>query len=424
MRFSRWHIVGLVVVMIVGLGLFFFKRGLPPPSFSTEGPGQSQSGLSGPDFFADVASLPACGDQKQFFLLSPLELSDFTTITPLGLLSPTAHVLPAPHLYFNVRLTEPGNFNSLPVEVPVVAPADLTITQVKYVQAKGRPDFDDSMVSFGICREFKAYFDHLKTLAPKIKTAYDQAPTNRCDSYTYNYPQPVGTVEFTNCEKTVSVAIAKGEPMGTAGGGDGQKVFDFGAFDKRVPPKQFANPKRWLGREHFVYLTCSLDYYPDELRSTLKSRLGGFGERGEVVAQSCGEAIQDVTGTAMGTWIAPGHDNIGHESPHLALVHENIEPQYLVFSVGESNKEKGLPHGKYTFLPTQEGLVNRHFKDVKSDGTVYCYETENRYQGNERSQATILIMLPTSEKLRIEKVNSSSCGSPPWQMQNYVEFDR
>lgn len=417
-------IIIFIVIVILGLGFVSMQLGIKPPNFFQQDNQQTQHSDSSEDFFADVSSLPSCEDKKELFALSPLELSDFTSITPLGLLSPTAHVFPSPHLYFNVRLSQPGNFNSLPVEVPVVAPADLKVTTIKFIEAKGKPDYNDGMIAFGICKEFKAYFDHLKTFSPKLKEAFDKAPVKRCDEYSLTYPEPTGKIDFKLCEKTVSVEVKKGEEIGTAGGGKGQMVFDFGSFDKRVTPKTLASPKKWLGREHLVYISCSLDYYPEPLKDQLKTRLGGFGQKGEIKGTDCGEVIQDVPGTAMGAWAPPGTEAFSHEPPYLALVHDYIEPQFLVFSMGESGENAGLPIGKYTFEPKNNGLVNRHFKDIKSDGKVYCFETEDLYQANQRIPTTILLSLPTPEKLRIQKLDGESCGTGPWTLTNYAEFER
>lgn len=397
------------------------KKVFPQEGSDNNAGAQEKSQENEFDYFADIASLPPCGDIKEIFTITPLELSDFTDITPLGLLSPTAHVFPSPHLYFNVRRANPNDYNSLPFKVPITAPSDLTITTLKFVEAKGRPDISDSAILFGVCREFKAYFDHVKTFAPKIQEAHDKAPNNFCTEYTLSYPQ--GDIDFKVCEKTVNIQVKKGEQMGTAGGVQGQ-VFDFGAHDKRAAPKQFANPKRWVGR-YREYQVCPLDYYSEPLKSQLKERLGGPGQKGPVRNAACGDVIQDIIGTAMGAWIEPGHDVVSHDPPHLALVHDYIEQQYLVFSMGDSAEKAGLPHGKYTFLPKNEGLINRHFKDIKSDGKVYCFETEDNYQPNNvRPRVNILISMPTPEKLQIQKLDSSSCGSGPWLMTNYAEFAR
>lgn len=416
----------IIIIAFFGLGLISSYLGIKPPAGIPQPPKlpQFQTNFTQEDYFTNASDLPSCADKKVLFTLSPLQLSDFTLITPLGLLSPTAHVFPAPHLYFNVKRINPANYNSLPVEVPITAPADLKVTTIKFVEAKGRPDYNDGMLGFGVCKEFKGYFDHLKTFSPKVKKAYDEAPVKRCDEYSLSYPQPVGKVDFKLCEKSVNLKIKSGEQLGTAGGGEGQKVFDFGSFDKRITPKQFANPKKWIGREHFIYLACALDYYPESLKNQLKARLGGFGQKGEVTGVGCGEVIQDIAGTAMGAWVPPGTEGISHEPPYLALVHENIEPQYLVFSMGDSATLAGLPHGKYTFLPRNEGLVNRHFKDIVPDNKTYCFETEDTYQGNIKPKVNILVYMPDAQKLRIQKLNALSCGSGPWKMTNYVEFER
>lgn len=121
------------------------------------------------NYFADISNLPSCGDKKELFTLSHLNLSDFTDITPLGLLSPTAHTLPTPHLYFNIRKLESENDSSLPIETDLIAPADIKITTIKWLEAKNKPEWNDGALVFGVCKEFKAYFDHVKSFSEKIK---------------------------------------------------------------------------------------------------------------------------------------------------------------------------------------------------------------------------------------------------------------
>ena len=377
------------------------------------------------DYFADIAYLPSCGDKKELLSASPLELSDFTTITPLGLLYPTAHVIPSPHLYLTIRGIDPNpnNHNSPPVKVSIFAPADLTITKIKFIEARGHPEVDDGAIEFGICREFKAYLDHLKTLSPKIKQIYEDAQTLRCDEYSLTYAQPVGKLDFKVCQKLVDIKIQKGEMLGT-GGEDTRRILDFGAFDRRVTPKQFANPDRFRHNAHHNYLVCALDYYPENLKTELKSRLGGYIQDGrEIRGADCGEVIQDIPGTAMGIWAPSGIGSFGHDPPYLALAHENIEPQYLVVNMGDSAEKAGLRHGKYTFLPKNEGMVNRHFKDITSDGKVYCFETVDTYP-NRGAKINILLDMPSPTRLRIQKYDAASCGSDPWNLTNYAEFER
>lgn len=381
--------------------------------------------IKNPDYFADIADLPSCGSNNQLFTQTPINPDDFTSITPLGLLSPTAHVFPTPHLYFNIKTPDPKNDNSLPIETDVFAPADIKITTIRFIEAKNKPDWSDGMVAFGVCREFKAYFDHVKNFSPKIKKAFDEKPFKRCEEYTLGYAPPIGDIHYKLCDAEVSLEIKKGEKIGTAGGGFGQRVFDFGSFDKRIKAAQFAKDERWATRQQLKFAVCGLDYFSGNLKTTLKERLGGQIRDGVISNADCGKVVQDLPGTAMGVWVTPDTQEIHHDPPHMALVHDNIEPQYLVFSLGDSTSKIGLPAGKYIYLPKEEGLVNRHFKDVKPDQQVFCFETEEvLYSQGRKSSAVILLTMSDAEKLRISKLNAASCGTGPWEMTNYVEFIR
>ena len=382
----------------------------------------SSSGQGQQDFFADVAHLPSCGDKKELFSVSPLKLTDFSGIVPLGTLAPTSHVLPTHHLYFHPRREDPRNFNSLPVEVPVVAPTDATITEIRFTETKERPDFNDGVIHFSPCKEVKGLFDHFKTFSAKLQKAYAEGAIIRCDEYQRSYKK-FGTLTFKLCNKKVNIQIKAGEQIGTAGGGEGQMVFDFGVFDNRVPPATLANPKRWLGQEQKQYTVCPLDYYAPGLKDNLNSRLGTpDGERRRTIEPVCGQANWDLPGTAQGVWILKGEEYVAHENPHLALAYDNTDPTIAVISMGNSEENKGFSWGTYNFKPKDSGLVNRHFKDIKADSNVYCFETEDTYRNNTR--AIILLKMPTSETLKIEKLNQTSCGPGPWQMKNYAEFNR
>lgn len=92
--------------------------------------------------------------------------------------------------------------------------------------------------------------------------------------------------------------------------------------------------------------------------------------------------------------------------------------------MADSGKNAGLPPGKYTFLPRNTGLINRHFKDITPDGNVYCFETIEKYYSKEETKVTILVDMPNDQTLRIGKSDASDCTQTPWQMNNFVEFVR
>lgn len=416
-------VIALLIVLAVLKPLdFLYQRSTKAP-FAGVGTNQQHSQANQEeDWFADISSLPSCGDKKELFSVSPLKLTDFTGIVPLGTLAPTSHVLPTHHLYFHPRRKDPRNFNSLPIEIPVVAPADVTITEIRFTETKERPDFNDGVIHFSPCREVKALFDHFKTFAPILKKAYDEGEIIRCDEYQRSYKK-FGTLTFKLCNKKVNIAVKAGERIGTAGGGEGQMVFDFGSFDKRAPPATLANPARWLGQEYKKYTVCPLDYYAPGLKEQLKSKLGTpDGERRRTTEPVCGQANWDIPGTAQGVWILKGEKYVAHENPHLALAYDNTDPTIAVISMGNSAESKGFAWGTYNFLPKDSGLVNRHFKDIKPDGNVYCFETQDSYRNSQRT--VILMQMPTVESLRIEKANRSNCGLGPWVLSGHTEFNR
>lgn len=364
--------------------------------------------------------LPSCGDKKELFSIPPLKLEDFTNIIPLGNLAPSAHVIPTPHLYLSIRKENPSEEDGMPASVPVYAPADITITEIELTEALNKPDFTDSGIKFYVCKEFKAYFDHVKNLNPKIKEAFDKAPTDLCHEYTLQYGKEVGAIDWKFCRKNVNVIIEAGEQIGTAGGGSGQKAFDFGAFDYRIKPHVFANPNTWRYKSDLYYVVCGLDYFAKELKNELKSRLGkgGMLRQAEPV---CGEVVQDIPGTLQGNWIPKGFGNVGEDNPYLALVHDNLDPSKPVFSVGTYLVNYGMDFGVYYFDKKRAGLISRDFGDVKDD-QVYCYENFKNERDEEKS-LIILVQLVNKDELRIEGQNKERCGNS-WKFTDYAEFRR
>ncbi|GEM_PF-1468209 len=382
-------------------------RSIKPPS--REGVNRYNYG-----YFDDASHLPSCGDKKEFFTTLPLALDSFIAIDPLGLLSPTAHVFPAPHLYFRMDR-----------KTPLYAPSNATIIGIDLIQATNRPEFaDDAAILFGLCSEFKAYFDHVVDLSPKLQKAFDEATADRCDEYTLTYKN--GPVNWKKCNKKVNLQVSEGELIGYAGGGGAQVALDLGAYDSRIKPNNYTSPKRNF-RAELPYNVCALDYFSGQLARQLKDKLGGVPDTGSindiVKSPTCGKVIQDIPGTAKGAWFEPNIDTSrsAHEPPHLALVQGHIDQSLQAFSNGDSTKKSNLEMGLYYFEPKNSGSINLDFAEVKP-GNIYCYNTKSNYKNGEPK--TIIIQLTNSETLKIEGLDSSSCGSGPWQITNYTEFKR
>lgn len=427
---NKGVVIGCLVVLFLLLGCETISdKKLSPPS-DRQAPLPTIDNPSFeeriPERFSETpkppVGLPSCGEKKELFFVPPLQFSDFTGVVPLGNLAPSAHVFPTAHLFFELRRTNPNDGSSLPAEVPVFAPSDMAITMISSTTTSSKQEFDDYALYFYPCAEVYAYLDHLVTLSSTLQKAHDAAPADNCEQYTLRYGTTVGSVDWTFCKKEVNIQVKKGEQLGTAGKGAGQRRFDFATFDTRISPHQFANPQRWTGlREGYIpYTVCPFDYYPADIQHQLKTYLGVIsGNKPRTIEPVCGEVAQDKLGTAQGNWVTPDTGLVGPEDKYLALVHDSLDPRVPVFSVGTSIPT--IPYSEYRFTPEAEGLVNRDFSQVIPE-KVHCYDGLKNRENS--VSPIILLQLKDQETLLIEGQQKTSCGSGPWELKQPTMFIR
>jgi hypothetical protein len=175
---------------------------------------------------------------------------------------------------------------------------------------------------------------------------------------------------------------------------------------------------------------CPVDYFEAATRSGLEARLGrSDGKEPRTAEPRCGTVMQDLPGTAQGIWYLAGTVDEGPEDPHLALVHDNVDPTVATFSVGTSIP--GLASRVYPFRPKTSGLVNRDFGAIAADGRVYCFHSTAgipnwRSSGGSLARGSIvLVALTSATTLRIERQAKTACGSGPWAFgSGAVDFER
>ncbi|MBI2343974.1 MAG: hypothetical protein HYV02_06555 [Deltaproteobacteria bacterium] len=342
-------------------------------------------------------SLPTCTGSP-IFSVAPVAVETLSHIVPLGHLNPSGHTFPTDHLY--VLATE---------ETTVFAPGDVTITSITE-QNNLTAGTTDYQIAFAPCSGVTAYYYHIDALAAALSAT--AGGFTDCTSYS------TGGTSFRNCTASPDLAVSAGEPVGTVDG-----TFDFGMHDTRMTPLTFANASRWTGSSEpdNLHVACPLDYYPSDLRTTLETYLGGStggaAEPSRTVAPLCGEIDQDIAGTAQGVWFAAGTVSTTPEDPHLALVHDNIDPAIPVISNGTSMGT--LASGAYQFTISPTGQINRDFGDITADGSIYCFE-------NFGPSNTILLLQLTSETtLRVEGESAPDCGSGPWTFGSaFTEYER
>ena len=272
----------------------------------------------------------------------------------------------------------------------------------------------DYVIRFSSCAEVQGYFDHVATLSGDLIAAL-QAASGECSTYT------AGADTYEQCRNSVSIPVAAGAQIGTAGGPSTlSAALDFGMRDARIPALVYANPARNYASENgfdLFHVVCAIDYYSAEIKSLLEAKLNRSGG----VPPICGEVAQDVIGAAKGKWYVPGTPSpTNEESTHLALVAGNIDASLRVISVGNTT----VGQGEYFFVPQNTGLVNRTFAEVTNDGMTYCYDSLQDRLGGTVSNTVFLIEMINASTIKIESQSQAACGAGPWLFGSPVSFER
>lgn len=360
-----------------------------------------------------LSFLPSCPDGKELFNTFPVKEGDYTGIIPLGNLNPAGHTFPTDHIYVEIHDPQrPAAVIKVSGRKALVAPADMWISSVSKSEQIG--GITDWAMDFSPCKDVEGKFGHVGTISPKLQAEIDKVKAN-CNEY------ETGGDKYRHCKfDGFKLWVKAGEEIGTAGS-ERSGMLDIWMSDYREPQIKRANPARWSSDRNHV--SCFLDYYPAPQKEQYYDLLRGPNNGKRTKEPRCGTVDVDIAGTAQGIWFYNLAGMLQNEDPHLALVFDNIETGQQVFSVGTAAGGAGIPSGVYSFIPQSEGQVNRDFSQVAADGKVYCYDTQNKNRRGVRE--SILLAMPTAEKIRIKKLAAGSCGAGPWQMPaGYAEYER
>lgn len=336
----------------------------------------------------------------------------FTNITPLGNLNPPSHTFPTGHMYFGLASEETGlndgpfgNGRVFPAQ-PVFAAADATIASLSVANIisslsgtiESYQEFD---LNLEICDGILIKYGHIGPLSDRLQALVDDAEPNWCNSY------ETGAWQVERCEFAAGWPVESGELIAYTSGQ--AAAFDFGA----TRPE---SPGSWVRISE-----CPLNLYDDEQRVQFEQLLG-TGREPRTAAPLCGTSHQDIPGTAQGRWFQNVSENLG-EDQNIALVHDNIDPEIPVFSIG--NSMPGVQSNAYRFVPSATDNTNRDFAEVVPGSGVYCYENLTDRWGNSTNGLTFFLEMPDETTLRIEAVVPGTCGSGPWSLSaNAVSYVR
>ncbi|MEO8681788.1 MAG: hypothetical protein ABI665_22270 [Vicinamibacterales bacterium] len=357
--------------------------------------------------------IPACSGGSAFFDASPVALGDFLAFRPLGLLSPPIHMFPAKHSAFSMTL--PG---TTPVRVPVRSPGKVWVKEIwEATFSTGGANYQLYVYP---CTDVRVYFGHVAALSEKL-IAEMRKVTPSCNSF------QDGTALVTTCRhENLAIALESNEPFGT--GPDSAGV-DFGVFDFRLSPAAFVRIDHY---DHFYpYSASPLDYFTADVRTAIANKTGSvFGSPLRTASPIGGSFMQDVAGTAQGNWFLPGryHSNTTDLGPFLGLASDYVNPAQPMIAMGSS--VRGISMGLYSFTPETQGVINRAFRSVVPDGSVYCYDRFTRGQSTGglplgQPNGVLLMAMPTDTTLRVELIAGSACASANRVMSgNATAFER
>jgi hypothetical protein len=315
----------------------------------------------------------------------------------------------------------------------VLSPGAITITEIGSQEyTKATPPYTDYKVRFSVCDPIAGSFAHLGTLSDRLAGELKKA-SPQCDTY------ETGGTAIRSCRANVTISMGPGEAMGRTSAK--ASSLDLGMEDSRVR-NAFVSQDRYYSDS--LNAVCPVEQFAQPVQGQLRAKLGRDGVTGSpgatgtsgttgspattaspativkrTIEPVCGLVMQDVGGTAQGNWFnKPGRLTL--DDPHLALVHDNIDPRVPVFSVGTSIP--GLPSATYSYVPRDTGLINRDFYAIRPDREVYCFEGLAQRTNN---SIRILLAMSTAGELRIEAKAGEPCGTGPWQLgAAAVRFER
>lgn len=338
---------------------------------------------------------PACSDPV--LTTAPTSDDNIDSITPLGNISLPGHALATNHTYYVLKRGADG----LPLDTEVLAPADLFVGKITHIASirDGQLRDNDYKVDMVPCRNVGIQFDHLRTLSPRLATAYanrqPKCKTNQRASDRNMY-----------CDADMNIKLTAGELIGVAGGSI-PTGFDFGATDGRLPKLEFANNKRY--RSSYRQTACPYDLFGPAIKVHLYRFIGSNDQR-RTIEPICGTVTYDLPGTVQGNWYfgKGGSDELERQGKTLALIYDNVDPKLGLIVLGSI-------FNKIVFVPTQSGLVNRDFAAISPGSSIYCYQPDASgsrvsYGIQNQFKGSALIRLSSTAELDVE-IRPEDCGS-------------
>lgn len=352
------------------------------------------------------ASSTKCSEGSLFKRL-PVDLSKISWVSPIGVFAPVGGS-PLPKQHTGFMLNELG--------VPIFAPGDLTITNIRkvtYIVSPTRPGYVDYAIFFSVCDEVSGHFGHVTDLNLNLQP---EASAFQCSKYS--------TVDETveSCTAYTKIRVAEGTQIATSGNATHSPAVDMGMTDLRISDR-YSNPDRY-GKSQAPGTLCPWDFYTETAKSQLYSKIGLSATNLTTETPKCGTLAVDKVGTAAGRWTPktdPGNGMDPADGRFLVFAQDTYKPQSrIAFStrIKEIAPSAQYEMVNYPRFPLQEnGRINLNPNRLIEDGQTYCYVVDSS-----TSMETFLIQLISENEMKVEKFAHSSGQSPCNQSPSQWSF--
>lgn len=388
------------------------------------------------------ASIRPCPANLTGILTYPLmEPKYISALTPLGNINPPGHTAPVDHIYFATNETS---------RIPLHAPANAVITSiiaetVKNSQGKYVPS--GYVVQYTVCDglvlDFASYTDVIQPIKDELAK---QTPECFSDISKVEHLDQSG-----QCSYHLSFPVTSGQEIGwvqrvSSSDGFSELPFEIWAANYNQSPPSQTNWS-YYNDDRYAHIICPFDLYGDDLKTQFEKKFGRW-ESGDykdpftgtitpnpsggffiprTIAPLCGQVDQDLTDTIQGMWFngppkaSQKDGNIDSTGQGLAIVHDNLNPQLGVISIG--GELTGAIEGAFLFVPSHSGRINREPSEVTADGQTYCYDQRSKSGGDQSMFNTkILIQLVDAHHL-IASNQTGDCTGQEKITKQYV-FER
>lgn len=337
----------------------------------------------------------ACPKNLSGILTAPLmDPKYISELTPLGNINPPGHTSPVDHIYFATDFTG---------EIPLLAPADARITELTEIlkaDSSGKYLPTGYVVRYVVCDglvlDFASYTSLIKPLRDEL------AKLNPDCKYGIVKPGHTGGPEG-QCYYNISYKVKSGENIGwvqAVNSGDRLDLpFEIWAANYNKPARSDVNWS-FYNDDRYAHSMCTFDLYSGDLKKAFYAKFP------RTIEPVCGQVNQDLVGTIQGMWYAgsSGESNLEFQGKGLAFLHNNFDPTQGEISIGGLITKQA---GVVMFAPMHSGEINREPSEVKSDGKIYCYNTD---QGGTGVGGKVLVQLFDKHHMRVEHL-AGACGS-------------